>query len=106
VDGYIIFDDCMTFQSEQSDVEENWINEAEKLILHWERETELIKSRVIDLQECSRISDVFRKECDSLLIRKPVGMTNEEVYTKMEKLGNKLNSTLAMVCRSSEEGTF
>ncbi|MCK5260941.1 MAG: hypothetical protein KAJ44_02055 [Thermoplasmatales archaeon] len=89
-----------------SDVEGNWRNEVEKLFSHWEQETEIIKDMTIDMEECSRVSDGFHREWNGLLVRRPVGLTDDEVYTKLEKLDNKLNSTLAMACRSTEDDSI
>jgi len=80
-----------------------WRHELEKFISHWERETETIKDRSLDLDECSKISDIFHKDSNGLLVRRPVGISDEEVYTRLEKLDNKLNSALAMVCGYSED---
>ena len=83
-----------------ADVERNWLDELEKFISHWERETETIKERTLDPEECNKISDVFHRDSDGLLVRRPVGISDDEIYTRLEKLDGKLNSTLAMVCTS------
>ena len=88
--------------SAELDVEENWLDELEKFISHWERETETIKERALDPKECNRISDVFHKDSDGLLVRRPVVISDDEIFTRLERLDGKLGSALAMVCTSSE----
>jgi len=86
--------------STESDVEENWLDELEKFISHWERETETIKERTLDPEECNKISDVFHRDSDGLLVRRPVGISDDEIFTRLERLDGKLSSALAMVCAS------
>jgi hypothetical protein len=86
----------------ESDIERDWFNELEKFISHWEQETETIKERTLDPNECSKITDVFHRDSDGLLVRRPVGISDEEIYTRLERLDNRLGSALAMVCTSSE----
>ena len=86
----------------ESDVEKNWRTELEDFISHWERETETIKFKTLNPQECDEISKLFQKDSDGLLVRRPPWMSEDEIYTRLEKLDNKLSSTLAMVCRSSD----
>jgi len=84
------------------DAEENWPDELEKFISHWEQETETIKERTLDPEECDNISALFHKDSDGLLVRRPVGISDEEIITRLERLDGKLGSALAMVCTSSE----
>lgn len=86
----------------ESDIERDWFNELEKFISHWEQETETIKERTLYPNECSEITDVFHRDSDGLLVRRPVGISDEDIYTRLEKLDNRLGSALAMVCTSSE----
>ena len=86
----------------ESDIERDWFNELEKFISHWEQETETIKERTLDPNECSEITDVFHRDSDGLLVRRPVGISDEDIYTRLERLDGKLSSALAMVCTSSE----
>ena len=81
----------------ESDVSENWKNEFENFISHWEKEVEILKGRTLDLDECCRISDLFRKDRDGLLINKPLELS-DEIFLKFDQLDNKLCSALAMVC--------
>lgn len=84
----------------EADVERNWLDELEEFISHWERETEIIKERTLDPEECSKISDVFHRNSDGLLMRRPVGISDDEIFTRLERLDGKLSSALAMVCTS------
>ena len=84
------------------DVERNWLDELEKFISHWESETELIKQRTLYPDECDKISDIFHRDSDGLLVRRPVEISDEEIITRLEKIDGKLGSALAMVCTSSE----
>lgn len=86
----------------ESDIERDWFNELEKFISHWEQETETIKERILDPNECSEITDVFHRDSDGLLVRRPVEISDEEIFTRLERLDSKLSSALAMVCTSSE----
>lgn len=83
-----------------ADVERNWLDELEEFISHWERESEIIKERTLDPEECSKISDVFHRNSDGLLMRRPVGISDDEIFTRLERLDGKLSSALAMVCTS------
>jgi len=83
-----------------ADVERNWLDELEKFISHWERESEIIKERTLDPEECSKISDVFHRDSDGFLMRRPVGISDDEIFTRLERLDGKLSSALAMVCAS------
>ena len=89
----------------EANVERNWWDELEEFISHWERESEIIKERTLDHEECNRISDVFHRDSDGLLVRRPVGISDDEIFTRLERLDGKLSSTLAMVCVSSEVKT-
>ena len=77
-----------------------WLDELERFIFHWEKETETIKERALDPNECSKITDVFHRDSDGLLVRRPVSIADEEIFTRLEQLDGKLNSVLAMVCTS------
>ena len=80
-----------------SDIEKKWLSDLEGFISHWEQETEMIKHRVLNPDECWEISRSFQENCQSLLVRKPVGM-HDDVLSKIERLDDKLNTSLAMVC--------
>lgn len=86
----------------EPDVKKNWLNELENFISHWEEETKTIKDQTLDPEECYRISDVFHKDSDGLLVRRPIEISDDEIYTRLEKLDGQLNSALAMSCTSSE----
>ncbi len=82
----------------------NWNNEFEKFMTHWEHEAEKLKDTTLDLEGCCKISDVFHKDWDGLLIRKPEEVS-DDILLRIEQLDSKLNSTLAMVCSCSEENS-
>ena len=85
-----------------SDVERNWLDELEKFISRWEMETETIKEKLLDPDECDNISALFHKDSDGLLLRRPLGLSDEQILTRLEIIDGKLNSVLAMACSSSE----
>lgn len=84
------------------DNKQHWLEELEQFISHWEQETELIKEKQLELDECNEITDVFHRNSDGLLVRRPVEISDEEIFTRLERLDGKLSSALAMVCTSSE----
>jgi len=91
--------DIMDFNS---DVKKNWWNEFEQFISDWEGQTHSIMEKSIDNEECDNISALFTKGSDGLLLRKPVDISNDEVFSRLEQLNGKLGSVLAMACSSSE----
>ncbi len=84
----------------ESDVERNWLDELERFISRWEMETETIKDKVLDPEECDNISTLFQKDSDGLLVRRPVGISDEQILTRLERMDSKLSSVLAMACTS------
>ena len=88
--------------SMEVDNKQHWLEELEQFISHWEQETELIKEKQLELDECNEITDVFHRNSDGLLVRRPVEISDEEIFTRLERLDGKLSSALAMVCTSSE----
>ena len=91
--------DLMDFES---DMEKTWLDEFERFISHWEQETEDLKGRMLDHQECNSITDIFHRDSDGLLVRRPVEISDKEILTRLERLDGQLSSVLAMVCTSSE----
>jgi hypothetical protein len=81
---------------------QHWLEELEQFISHWEQEAELLKEKQLDLNECNEITDVFHSNSDGLLVRRPVEISDEEIFTRLERLDGKLGSALAMACASSE----
>jgi hypothetical protein len=82
------------------DVERNWLDELEQFISRWEMETKSIKDKSLDAEECDHISALFHKDSDGLLVKRPVGISDEEIVKRLEKLDGKLGSVLAMACTS------
>jgi hypothetical protein len=81
----------------------SWQEEFDNFIAHWEEETRIIRDKTLELEECHKISSIFREDQDALLMRRPPGVS-EEIFLKLEELENKLNSTLAMACTFNELG--
>ena len=84
------------------DAEKNWFDELEHFISRWEMETQTIKDKSLNPEECDNISALFHKDSDGLLVRRPVGISDEEIFSRLERLDGKLGSVLAMACTSSE----
>jgi len=80
------------------EIEKHWLEELESFISHWEQETEMIREKALPPDECVKISDVFKRDSDGLLVRRPVGVTDHTVMSRLEALDNKLTTTLAMAC--------
>ena len=87
------------------DVKKDWLEELESFIFNWEQETEAIKQKTLNCNECSDIAEVFQRASNGLLVRKPVGISDDEIFIRLEKLDGKLNSALAMVCTSELKTT-
>jgi len=98
-----IIDDIMDLTS---DVNKTWQDEFEQFISHWEGETHSIMNRSLNNEECDNISALFTKGSDGLLLRKPVDISNDEIFSRLEQLNGKLGSILAMACTSSELETI
>jgi len=84
------------------DNKQRWLEELEQFITHWEQKAELLKEKQLDLNECNEITDVFHSNSDGLLVKRPLGISSEEIFTRLEQLDGKLGSVLAMACTSSE----
>jgi len=80
-----------------------WQQEAEYFITRWEIETEQIKEKNLDPDQCCLISDTFHRDSDGLLIKKPVVPVHNDILARLDQLENTLNSTLAMVCTCSKK---
>ena len=85
---------------------ESWFHDLEQFIIHWENETEAIKEQALDPNECDTISILFHKDSDGLLLRRPIGVSDEEIMIRLSRLDNKLDSVLARACTSSELKTI
>ena len=92
----------------ESEVEKIWRLNVENVISRWERETETLKDKTLNPDECHKISDMFHKDTNWLLVRKPAETIDDDIITRLDQLDNKLNSTLAMACgfSDSEEETI
>lgn len=75
-----------------------WQQEAEYFITRWEIETEQIKEKNLDPDQCCLISDTFHRDSDGLLVKRPVNFSDTDILVRLDQLENTLNSALAMVC--------
>jgi hypothetical protein len=82
------------------------LDEFERFISKWEMETNSIKEKSLAPEECDHISSLFHKDSDGLLVRRPVGVSDEEIINRLDRLDGKLDSVLAMACTSSELTTL
>lgn len=81
---------------------DKWLSEVEQFIDYWENATEEIQERALHPDECSDISEMFQKDSDGLLLRRPTDVSDQEILTKLDQLDSKLNSSLAMVCTTHQ----
>ncbi len=89
----------MEFESESK----TWRQEAEYFITRWEIETEQIKEKNLDPDQCCQISDTFHRDADGLLVKKPAAPIHNDIVARLDRLENTLHSTLAMVCTCSKK---
>ena len=82
---------------------DKWLAEVESFIKYWEQATEEIQSRSLHPGECNDISEMFQQDSDGLLLRRPVGVSEQEILDRLEQLDSKLNSSLAMVCTTHQK---
>ena len=85
--------------------EKSWMEELDNFISSWENEVEIIRQKSLDLDQCNTISEMFQKSSNGLLIRRPAGLSDEEIFSRLEQLDNKINSVLAMACCSEIKTT-
>jgi len=83
-----------------SDVKKDWWDEFEKFISRWEGETQSIMEKSLNPEECNKINDIFHRDSDSIMVRRPADISDEEIITRLEELDGRLNSVLAMACTS------
>jgi hypothetical protein len=83
---------------------EKWYNELDEFVSRWENEVEELKDKKLNAKECTEISKMFHNGEDSLLLRRPVGLSDRTVFNRLETLNNKLHSSLAQaLCSVSSE---
>jgi alpha-N-acetylglucosamine transferase len=87
----------------ESDERKHWRSELEHFIAHWEQETEQIKEKILNPEECSKISKCFHNDSNGLLVRKPVDIADTSYFNRLNELDSKLNSALAMVCTMKKD---
>jgi hypothetical protein len=82
---------------------DKWFTEVEQFFSYWKKATEEIQERSLHPNECSDISEMFQQDSDGLLLRRPVGISDQEILSKLDQLDSKLNSSLAMVCTTHQK---
>jgi hypothetical protein len=82
------------------DGEQQWLEEFDHFIFYWEQEAELSKEKQLSLSKCNEITDIFHKNSDGLLIKKPGHITEKEILTRLQQVNEKLNCVLAIACAS------
>ena len=82
---------------------DTWLSEVKQFINYWEHTTDEIQERALLPDECSDISEMFQQNSDGLMLRRPVGVSEHEILTKLDQLDSKLNSSLAMVCTTHQK---
>ncbi len=85
-----------------SEIQKNWLTDMQNFISHWEGEAESISQKDLNPDECTKLSNDFRKEWNGLMLRRPMDLSEQEFTTTLKKLDNKLNSNLAIACKSYE----
>ena len=80
----------------ESSSEENWVKDLHEFVSHWEEKVANIKEKRLGSQECTEIADLFQKDQEVLLSRRPVGVSDDHVFVKLQPLANKLDASLAM----------
>jgi len=76
--------------------DETWMQDFQEFISFWEKEVDVLKERKLDSEECCEIADLFHRDRDLLLCRRPTTMFEEEIISRLEPLANKLDASLAM----------
>ena len=92
--------------SMELDRKQQWLEELDRFILHWEQETEILKAKQLDISQCDEITDNFHSNSDGLLLQKPADIDDEIIFSRLEKLDGKLHSVLAMACTSEMKTTI
>jgi hypothetical protein len=76
-------------------VEDNWVKDLHEFISLWEHEINNIRNMRLNSDECSEIMEIFHRDMDLLLCRRPVGFL-DDIVSKLEPLSNELDTSLAM----------
>lgn len=84
----------------QNDGKQQWLEEFDHFVFYWEQEAELLKEKQLSLSKCNEITDIFHKNSDGLLIKRPDEIAEEEILSRLEQVSDKLNCVLAMACAS------
>ena len=77
---------------------DKWLSEVEQFFRYWEQANEEIQERSLHPDECSDITEMFQQDSEGLLLRRPVGVSDQDILTRLDTLDSKLTSSLAMVC--------
>jgi hypothetical protein len=84
-------------------MEEVWVKDVCEFISHWEHEVDSLRQQQVDVRQCREIVDVFQREKDLLLCRKPVSVSDQSVMTRLTPLSSKLDTSLAMALCSTRK---
>ncbi|MFH1101275.1 MAG: hypothetical protein V1726_04485 [Methanobacteriota archaeon] len=76
--------------------DETWMQDLQEFISYWEKEVDVLKERKLDSEECCEIADLFHRDRDLLLCRRPTNVFEEEVVSRLLPLTSKLDVSLAM----------
>jgi len=81
--------------------EEIWAHELIEFIQYWEKELDALKEKKLDSDECSEIMDLFHRDRDLLLCRKPLGFVEDGVMMQLTPLSVRLDASLAIALCST-----
>jgi len=83
--------------------EKEWTHDLQDFIQYWEKEVDELKERKVNSDECCEIVELFHRDRDLLLSRRPSAFTDEDVIVQIEPIANKLDVSLAMALCSAPE---
>ncbi|MEM0493152.1 MAG: hypothetical protein QXS02_04265 [Candidatus Thermoplasmatota archaeon] len=81
------------------DPHQSWIKEFNDFVTYWEREIDSLKNTAIDPDECNVISELFNRDKNILLCKKPSSFTDDEFISHITPLTTKLDVCLAMALK-------
>lgn len=80
----------------ESDRQQAWVKDLHNFILYWEKEVDTLKEKKINPNACNEIVEVFHRDRDMLLCRRPSDVSDEIIISQLSPLASKLDSSLAM----------
>jgi len=72
------------------------MQDLREFLMYWEREVDMLKEKQLDSEECSEIADLFHRDRDLLLCRRPLGVAEDDIASRLQPLAGKLDASLAM----------